>query len=446
MESLIRNAGGTSRAECTHRTPGRRLALVAFFSAVLLTACTSPGAAPPAAAETGSQVEGTAQLGSLPGTIQGIEPEAQSHVPPYADGNGNLYRIVEEFGSPEPNHNTPRMMKSGDGGSTWVEVDEVNRPTDNDLEGSWLLQAGTALVYVYTDGGTVSYSTFNTSDAATNPDRWETKDERGITGLSAGSQQWTCAARTSDGRVWVFFSDTLVGSNKQLSFIRRDSAGSWTTKTRISSDTDSFAGATCVVDPVTDVTHVFYHDYANKQVLYRSLTTAGALSAATRIDTTGTNTANRDYNAVTNPIVYTTDGSSVVTAMYASASGVRAVSITDGVVGTEQVVDTAAPLISAANSDKNTGNDGPVMQLAVHGSTVHALWAAESTGDVWHSSRPHGGAWTAPERLVDSGPGHVSWLYANVLTLGGGQVLGYTYDVGPHLDNAGDIRYNHVPL
>jgi hypothetical protein len=214
----------------------------------------------------------------------------------------------------------------------------------------------------------------------------------------------------------------------------------------MSGDADSFAGATCVVDPETDVTHVFYHDYADKQVMYRTLTADGVLSAETRIDTSGTSTATRDYNAVTNPVVYTADGSSVVTAMYASAKGVRAVSVTDGVVGPEEVVDTAAPLFSPANTDKNTGNDGPVMHLAVQGSTLHALWAAEATGDVWHSSHPHGGEWTTPERLVDSGPGHVSWLYANVLALDGRQVLGFTYDVGPHPDNAGDIRFSDVPL
>ena len=380
------------------------------------------------------------------GRIEGIEPEAHGHVPPYRDGNGNLYRVVEEFGSPEPDHNTPRMMKSADGGATWVEVDEGSRPTDNDLEGAWFLQSGSVLVFVHTDGRNVSYSEFHTSDATTDPDRWVTRNERGITGLSAGSQQWACAARTSDGRVWVFFSDTLAGSNKQLAFIRRDAAGSWTPKTRISSDAESLAGATCVVDPETDVTHVFYHDYADKQVLYRSLSPAGVLSAPRRIDTTGTDGASRNYNAVTNPIVYTASGSTVVTAMFASASGVRAVPITDGVVGGEQVVDSATPLISPLNSDENTGNDGPVMHLAVHGTTVHAMWVVASTGDVWHSSRPHGRSWSAPVRVVDSGAGHVSWLYSNVLSQGGADSLAFTYDMGPHLDDAGDIRYGRIGL
>jgi hypothetical protein len=164
------------------------------------------------------------------------------------------------------------------------------------------------------------------------------------------------------------------------------------------------------------------------------------------VDATGTSTAVLNYHAVTNPVVYSAGGSTVLTAMFASASAVRAVSIVDGVVGAEQVVDPAAPLISPPNIDKNTGNDGPVMHLAVDGSTVHAVWAVASTGDVWHSSRPHGGAWTTPQRLVDSGAGHVSWLYANVLTVGGQKVLAYTYDLGPHADNGGDIRYGQLAL
>ena len=394
----------------------------------------------------GADVVTPPPTGGLPGSIAGIEPEAHSHVPPYADGNGNLYRVTEEYYSPVPNYNSPRMMRSADGGRTWSEVDAANRPTDRDLEGSWLLQSGTSLVYVHTNGARVTYSEFLTSDAPTTPDRWVVRNERGITGLAAGSRQWACAARTRDGRTWVFFSDTVVGGNMQLAFMRRNAAGSWTPKTRISTDAESLAGASCVVDPATDVTHVVYHDYARKQVLARTLSPGGELSPAVRVDTTGTSTATLNYHAVTNPVVYSFGGSTVLTAMYASASGVRAVSVVDGVVGAEEVVDPAAPLISPPNTDKNTGNDGPVMHLAVDGSTVHAVWAVASTGDVWHSRRPHGGAWTTPVRLVDSGAGHVSWLYSNVLRLGGVGVLGYTYDLGPHPDDGGDIRFDRVPL
>jgi hypothetical protein len=380
------------------------------------------------------------------GSIYGIEPEAQSHVPPYEDGNGNLYRVTEEYYDPVPNHNTPMMMKSSDGGQTWAQVDAANRPTDRDLEGSWLLQAGTALIYVHTNGNRVTYSEFHTSDAAGTPDRWVVQNERGISGLLSDPRQWACAARTSDGRLWVFFADTTLNGRFQLSYIRRDAPGSWTPKTRISTDTESLAGATCAVDPATDVTHVFYHDYAKKQVLYRSLSPDGTLSPAVRVDTTGTSTAERNYHAVANPVVYSAGGSTVVTAMFGSASGVRALSVVDGVIAPEQVVDPAAPSISPANIGRNTGSDGPVMHLAVDGSTLHAVWAVASTGDVWHSSRPHGGQWSTPTLLVDSGAGHVSWLYSKVYPLGGQRVLGYTYDLGPHEDNAGDIRYRHVPL
>ena len=214
----------------------------------------------------------------------------------------------------------------------------------------------------------------------------------------------------------------------------------------MSTDAESLAGATCVVDPATDVTHVFYHDYSGKQVLYRSLAPSGELSPAVRVDTSGTSTAVRNYHAVANPVVYSAGGSTVVTALFASASGVRALSVVDGKVAAEQVVDTAAPLISPENIGKNTGNDGPVMHLAVDGSTLHAVWTVASTGDVRHSRRPHGGEWSTPTRLVDSGAGHVSWLYANVYTVGGERVLGYTYDLGPHEDDGGDIRYRHMPV
>lgn len=383
---------------------------------------------------------------SLPGLIDGVEPEAHGHVPPFCDSNGNLYRVTEEYGAPVEPHNTPKMMKSIDGGMTWAEVDAVNRPSDNDLESGWMIQSGTTLYYIYTDGGFVSFNSFNTSDAPTNPDKWVIKNEKGITGLSGGSQQHASAVRLSDGRFRAFFSDTqAAGPNRQLAFITRAAAGGWSAKTRMTVDTDNHAGAVACVG-ASDKTHIFYHNYGGKQVLYRTLTSADVLSTAVRADTTGTNTTARNYNAVSNPVYYNASGTEVVTALFASASGLRAITVTGGVVGAEQVVDSTGVLVSPANTDGNTGNDGPVCHLSVNGTTLYAIWA-DTNGDLYWSKRDHGGAWTARAMLWDAPSGRTAnWTYGNVYTRAGKTVLGYTYDDGPHPDNDSNIYYNEMTL
>lgn len=385
--------------------------------------------------------------GPLPGLIDGVEPEAVGHLGPFCDGNGNLYRVTEEYGAPVEPHNTPRMMKSTDGGATWAEMDAANRPSDNDLESGWMIQSGTVLYYIFTDGGLVSFNSFNTSDAAANPDTWQIKSEHGITGLSGGSQQFASAVRLSDGRFRVFFSDTqAAGPNRQIAFITRAAGGGWSAKTRLTVDADNRAGPQPVVGAANKV-HVFYHDYAAKQVLYRTLTSAEVLSAAVRADTSGTNTASRNYNAVSNAVYYDASGTEVVSALFASASGLRLVSVVGGVVQAEQVVDANAPLVSPANTDGNTGNDSPVCHLAVDGTTLYALWTDAASGDLYWSKRPHGGAWTARAVLWDAPAArYASWVYSNVFTRGGQQVLGYTYDDGPHLDNESNIFYNRMVL
>jgi PKD repeat protein len=387
--------------------------------------------------------------GSLPGLIDGIEPEAHGHVPPYADTNGNLYRVTEEYLA---QGNNPRMMKSTNGGATWAEVNAAGAPSGaglNDLESGWTFQAGTVLGFMWTDDTTVFYCTFNTSDAASNPDTWRIVAETAITGLSAGSQAAASMVRLSDGRVRVFFSDTLSGSNHQLAYITKSSttaAGGWSAKTAMTTTAQNQTGAVACVG-ASDKTHIFYHDYATKQVLYRTLTSADALSATTRADAAGTNTTSRNYNAVSNPVYYSASGTEVITALYASATGVRAITVVAGSVTTEQLVDSNTPLISPDNTDGNTGGDGPVFHLAVHDTTVHAIWADAATGDLYYSSRPHGGSWTARSVLWNASAGRAAfWAYNNVYVRGGQTVMGYTYDDGPHADDDSNTYYNRIVL
>ena len=77
------------------------------------------------------------------------------------------------------------------------------------------------------------------------------------TGLSStGVEQWAALARTSDGQMWVFYSDILSGTNQQLGYRRRTATNTFSAKTTLP-DTDSVTGLFPVVTS-DDVTHFFY--------------------------------------------------------------------------------------------------------------------------------------------------------------------------------------------
>ena len=63
-----------------------------------------------------------------------------------------------------------------------------------------------------------------------------------------------------------------------------------------------------------------------------------------------------------------------------------------------------------------------------------------------HSGR----RWGRDRKTVDTGPGtatQAQYVYCSVLRLPNGRtILGFTYDLGPHADDAGNIHYGRVPL
>jgi hypothetical protein len=188
-----------------------------------------------------------------------------------------------------------------------------------------------------------------------------------------------------------------------------------------------------------DVTHVFYKDYLENRLYWRTLSASGELSSPTRVDTAGTSS---ERIPQTNAVYYDADGSEVIVIAYADDRGrLRAVTIADGEVSDEMI----AP--DRVLEDPNVAaNDGTVAHLSVDGTTVHVLWSDLASGDLLHSTRIHGGSWSAPSDVWDSGDNIAWWVYGAVYERGGRRRLGYTYTVGPHEDDVGHIEYDEIAL
>jgi len=353
------------------------------------------------------------------------------------DSRGALYRVTE---SSRTDGNNPRMMKSVDGGATWSEVDRSHRPAASDLEGCWQLQNGYSIYLSVVNSKTAWFTEFHTSDAPDRPDQWVLSQKVGPTMINGGGvSQFSSLSRTSDGQLWLFHSDEMISGRQQIAFARRTSSGIWGAKVRLGETSGSWTGPRAVT-AASDVTHVIYKDHLLHHLLWRKLIAQGELSAAVQLDTAGTSTARLPH---TNAVSYAAKSEEVVVVAFADAKyALHAVTITNGIVDTPTII-TTMPVLSDPDIAKN---DGTVAHLSVDGTTVHALWVDKASGDVYHNFRHHGGAWSAPTVIWNSGKNIVWWVYGNVYTRAGQRRLGFTYDIGEHVDDVGNIQYDELLL
>ncbi|HSE08346.1 MAG TPA: hypothetical protein VLB29_06750 [Nocardioidaceae bacterium] len=375
--------------------------------------------------------------GSLPGQIDGIEIESHDHIAPVMDANGNLYRVTEDTLA---NGNRPRVMKSSDGGVTWSEQDAANRPTTGDTEGGWLLQDGPNLWFAWQKSATVHLTRFRTSDHPTNPDTYDIQIETVATPSDPGPQ-YASLAKNSDGSLWVAYGASPAGGPRSA-VVKRLPGGGYGAPTIL--DTGTATTAPRLVKGSGDLTHVLYKDHSNNRIYWRTLSTAGVLSAPVRVDSGGTHAVE---TPITNAVAYSDGGVQVVMVAFADPSGIlKSVEIRDGVVGPEQTISSGSVTINPAT----TTNLAAVAHLAVAGSTVVAMWSDAANGHVYRDQRPVGGTWGADTLTVDTGAGTgslVQYVYNSVLEQSGSEArIGFTYDVGPHADDDSNIFYDEVTV
>ncbi len=366
-----------------------------------------------------------------PYEIPGVEIESHDHVPPMIDTRGNLYRVTEDN---EAHGNRPQVMKSTDGGVTWTEQDPLHRPSSGDTEGGWALQDGPTIWFVW-ESNDVKLMRFNTSDHPTAPDTYQFQDEVVATATDPGHDQYASLAENADGSLWVAYGGGTTGA-PHSSVVRRDRQGTYSNREII--DPAAATSAPRLVKGTGDRTYVFYKS-ADNRIYFRSLTRDGTLSAPTRVDSGGTSSI---PTPLTNVVSYADGGDEVLVVLFADPDGIlRSVDVRNGVPGPEQVV-SATPVTINPGA---TTNDAAVAHLAVAGTSVIAMWSDAADGDVYTDQRLAGGRWGPDTLRVDTGTGtarDVQYVYLNVLRRSGSQAtVGFTYDVGPTVDDDSNIFY-----
>jgi len=399
--------------------------------------------------------------------VHGVEPEAAGGFQgPIMDGNGNLYRVTEEYLGPNlamPEFgNHPMMMKSTDGGVTWKRMDAANGPgygvqgSFNDMESCAIVQrTGLKQIEVLYEKAESRWwgCTFNTSDHPTAPDTWVTAS----IGTSAGVETFAATvARESgiagcslaDGTVRAFVRGTQVSTFDAFSF-RTKATTTWSSATVIDDGSRNMTRPQAVTGPSDEVL-LAYRDDTNGQVRGRIISAAGSVGSSFRIDTNGAGAgASVKYvNNVVPPVYYDDAGTSVYVVGFVNASDLfKIVEIRGGTVGAEETVSTDTLTVNPLDlGGTSTDNEGPSAALAVIGTTLYAFWGevVGSSGDVYYASRPNGGSWSARTLFADTGTGNeCQWLYANKISA---TRVAVTYDIGRHFDDDSTIIYAELTV
>jgi hypothetical protein len=152
------------------------------------------------------------------GHLGGTFVETPARIGPYENSNGDLYFIME----PTETDNVFMMVKSVDGGQSWFEVDEENRPQISDLEGLGSVMTEDGIIHiVHQISEGVYHHAFATAEHPESKDRWIV-DSHLITTHDEPPTQTADVALRPDGSLVAVFA-----AGEQLQYSMLEPNGSW---------------------------------------------------------------------------------------------------------------------------------------------------------------------------------------------------------------------------
>lgn len=268
---------------------------------------------------------------------------------PFIDGNDNLYVVAEAAPSGSA---TDRIgvFRSTDNGSTWSEIDSANRPTAiaNGLQAFTAFLDGTVL-HVGTMGGEsggmtntfdIEYQTFNTSDAGSQPDTWQIKNEAVASPeVESLNNQGLDMAVRSDGDVIIAHQipdASIMGNTYDVAGYSRREGGSWTSNVALFSGEEQNQRAPNVALGTNDRIHFLF-----------TSTNDGTRGVTLRPDNTLSTAINPFLNAPQQLLTYNEGGTQHIIAFY-KASGII----------------TSHNMVESANDIADTGNSHSIEDTA----------------------------------------------------------------------------------
>ena len=196
-----------------------------------------------------------------PGHIGGtwIETSLRNLV---VDDDGNLYSIHELADEPSTAIRLA-MMKSTDGGTSWILMDDGNAPAETDIESIDMdYHAAGDTIYIGMQGESgddVHHYTFRVASHAS-PDTWNV-DELVTTTSTPADQTVAIAHRGSpENDTILFYQKSQVSARDQIGYKRKPDGGSWGSENVLDSEASTDTTHPVVVrEPGDDTLHIFYH-------------------------------------------------------------------------------------------------------------------------------------------------------------------------------------------
>lgn len=358
-----------------------------------------------------------------PRHLGGTFVETPGRIGPWQAENGNLYFIME----PTETDNKFMMMKSVDGGRSWLEVDGAHRPQTGDLESVDARMIDGRIHIIHQVTQSVRYHVFRTSDHPAHPDSWELVDE--VAAREQTIAQASTAVVRPDGSILaVFLSD-------RLHYSVRSPDGLWSTPEEIDPEA-SFINTGPQAAVGSDGTVHLAYSSDEGSIWYRRLLADGTLTAR-QLVATGAGRGKADYGSVL-PLAH--DAQSGTTfIVYRLADGSLWESHAQGEgAPSAPVLVTPGPVITDAVDSQQ-----PAADLVVFGGVPHVLFVDEATRSIY-STRRDGAAWQEPVLRIDGIKG--SWVRGNSLNAPDGRpVYAYVFDAGSE-GGSGLNRYAAIPL
>lgn len=358
--------------------------------------------------------------------VGGTFVETPMRIGPWEAENGDLYFIME----PSETDNRYLMMKSSDRGRRWAEIDALNRPPVNDLEGVASIQDGALIHQLHQTSDAVWYYQFATSDHHETPDRWRLQAELVATPQEPPVQVVDLAVR-SDGSVVA-----LYGGPERVHLKIRTADGRWGAETVLDAEIPIVLSGPTVVRGRNDQVHLAYTGQ-DGSAWYRSLSPDNRLGPRLQV-ATGLGVTEQDVGSIL-PLVYLPK-TDTVAVLYRLDNG----ELWSRLMGGDGNV-TEAQRVSERSVAQNTvDSDQTAADIALHGDRLHVLFVEEASGLLYHSEGDGRVAWTPARRVP--GTLKAQWVRGNVLLRGPeGPVYGFVYDAGSN-GGSGFNRYHQLPL
>jgi hypothetical protein len=379
-----------------------------------------------------------------PGQIGGTRAESPARMF-VATAEGDLYCLVEYTDISTKNRAV--MMKSTDGGDSWNPVDEVNAPTDQDLEAcdmDYIAADDTIHIAIQgPSGDDVFYWTFLTSGHPTTPDTWGISETVDTAASPATSQAVAIAHRDGDGTTVLFYKDN-DGANDRVRYRIRN--GTWGAEQTLDLEVSTSIHGVRLAKESDDTLHIFYlarDPGVSAELWHRWLNpSTDTLSSRTQVNQTAVmeNGSDSHNGPTTQPRVWDDGGTIRV--------GIGYVDVGDDLYWNQSPISTIGFTSEVLISDADVKMSGAGSHQAVADAIVDdvndepwALWSDEADEDLMSDTRISGSWGADTERRV----GIIDLVRAETFTHsagnGGGRVVGILIEDNPNTTISGGTGY-----